>query len=69
MPLARSSKSLFDSVAVIKLSSIKILPLLISPEIFKLPVCVVLPTCVISPLTVVSFKVLLPLTITLFLLQ
>ena len=44
VPLARNSKFELVSVVVIKLSSIKILPLLISPAIVKLPVCVVLPT-------------------------
>jgi len=49
VPLARSSKSLLLFVVVIKLSSIRILPLLISPAILKLPVCVVSPVCVIVP--------------------
>ena len=63
VPFARSSNGLLLSVVVIKLSSIKILPLLISPAILKLPVCVTFPTCVMLPLTVVSFKLVVPLTV------
>ena len=56
VPFARNSNGLLLSVVAIKLSSIKILPLLISPAIVKLPVCVTLPTCVTVPLIIVFFK-------------
>ena len=63
VPLARSSRSLFEFVVAIKLSSIKILPLVISPAISKLPVWTKLPVCVIVPVIVVSCRSVLPLTV------
>ena len=75
VPLARSSRSLFEAVVVIKLSLILIfsncavpdtvtLPVIsMLPVCTKLPVCVVLPTCVIVPVIFVSCKSVVPLTV------
>ena len=63
VPLARNSKSLFDVVVVIKLSSICISPFEKVPPMLKFPVWFLSPTCVSVPVTLVSCNVVVPLTV------
>jgi len=63
VPLARNSKSELVFVVEIKLSSNNILPLLISPAIFKFPVWLVLPVCTNVPVMLVPCKLVVALTV------